>query len=148
MSDSGLQAISKALLIENYRPVIEAAGLSRRWPRRVSKEERTRIVAECEQPGVCLTTVARRNRVPVDSLRRWVRLAGGGGVAKLEREDAAALPPFVPVVVDEGASAWARIATLTETAKVNGVEPYAYLNATLEAIAAGHPASRIDASKA
>ena len=49
---------------------------------------------------------------------------------------------------DEGASAWARIATLTETAKVNGVEPYAYLNATLEAIAAGHPASRIDASKA
>ena len=45
---------------------------------------------------------------------------------------------------DEGAAAWARIATLIETAKVNGVEPYAYLKATLEAIAAGHPASRID----
>jgi len=27
---------------------------------------------------------------------------------------------------------------------VNGVEPYAYLNATLEAIAAGHPSARID----
>ena len=27
---------------------------------------------------------------------------------------------------------------------MNGVEPYAYLKATLEAIAAGHPASRID----
>ena len=45
---------------------------------------------------------------------------------------------------DEGAAAWGRIATLIETAKMNGVEPYAYLKATLEAIAAGHPASRID----
>ena len=36
------------------------------------------------------------------------------------------------------------IATLIETAKMNGVEPYAYLKATLEAIATGHPASRID----
>ena len=45
---------------------------------------------------------------------------------------------------DEGAAAWGRIASLIETAKMNGVEPYAYLKATLQAIAAGHPASRID----
>ena len=45
---------------------------------------------------------------------------------------------------DEGAAAWGRIATLIETAKMNAVEPCAYLKATLEAIAAGHPASRID----
>jgi transposase len=45
---------------------------------------------------------------------------------------------------DEGAAAWGRIASLVETAKLNGVEPYAYLKATLEAIASGHPASRID----
>ena len=45
---------------------------------------------------------------------------------------------------DEGAKAWAHIASLCETAKLNGVEPYAYLKATLEAIASGHPASRID----
>ena len=31
-----------------------------------------------------------------------------------------------------------------QTAKLNGVEPYAWLKATLEAIAAGHPNSRID----
>ena len=31
-----------------------------------------------------------------------------------------------------------------ETAKLNDVNPYAYLKATLEAIAAGHPASGID----
>ena len=35
-------------------------------------------------------------------------------------------------------------ASLMETCKLNGVEPYAYLKATLKAIAQGHPASRID----
>ncbi|MCP5086548.1 MAG: transposase domain-containing protein, partial [Rhodobacteraceae bacterium] len=36
------------------------------------------------------------------------------------------------------------LASLIETCKLNNVEPYAYLKATLEAIAAGHPAARID----
>jgi len=45
---------------------------------------------------------------------------------------------------DEGGKAWGRIASLIETAKINGVEPFAYLKATLEAIAAGHPKKRID----
>src|SRR6056297_800595 len=45
---------------------------------------------------------------------------------------------------DEGGKAWGRIASLIETAKINGVEPFAYLKATLEVIAAGHPQNRID----
>ena len=45
---------------------------------------------------------------------------------------------------DEGGKAWGRIASLIETAKINGVEPFAYLQATLEAIANGHPKKRID----
>ncbi len=45
---------------------------------------------------------------------------------------------------DEGGKAWGRIASLIETAKINGVEPFAYLKATLEAIANGHPHSAID----
>ena len=45
---------------------------------------------------------------------------------------------------DEGAKAWGRIASLIETAKINGVEPFAYLKATLEAIAQGHPKDRLD----
>ena len=44
---------------------------------------------------------------------------------------------------DKGAAAWGRIASLIETAKLNGVEPYAWLKATLEAIATGHPNSRV-----
>jgi hypothetical protein len=45
---------------------------------------------------------------------------------------------------DEGGRILARIASLIETCKLNGIEPYAYLKATLEAIAAGHPCTRID----
>jgi hypothetical protein len=45
---------------------------------------------------------------------------------------------------DEGGRSWARIASLIATAKINSVEPFAYLKATLEAIAAGHPQTRID----
>lgn len=45
---------------------------------------------------------------------------------------------------DEGGRAWGRIASLIATAKINGVEPFAYLKATLEAIAAAHPANRLD----
>ena len=44
---------------------------------------------------------------------------------------------------DEGAAAWGRIASLLETCKMNGVEPYAWLKSTLEKIAGGHPQSRV-----
>ena len=45
---------------------------------------------------------------------------------------------------DEGGKTWGRIASLIETAKINDVEPFAYLKATLEVIARGHPQNRID----
>jgi transposase len=45
---------------------------------------------------------------------------------------------------DEGGHTWARMASLIGTCKLNGVDPHAYLKATLEALARGHPQSRID----
>ena len=45
---------------------------------------------------------------------------------------------------DEGGIAWGRIASLIETCKINDIKPFAYLNATLTAIAKGHPQSRLD----
>ena len=45
---------------------------------------------------------------------------------------------------DEGGAAWGRIASLIETCKINGVEPFAYLKATLTAIANCHPQSKLD----
>ena len=45
---------------------------------------------------------------------------------------------------DEGAQNWARLASLIGTCKLNGIEPFAYMKATLEAIAAGHPNADLD----
>jgi transposase len=45
---------------------------------------------------------------------------------------------------DEGGRSWARVASLIETCKLNGIDPLAYLTATLTAITNGHPASRLD----
>ena len=45
---------------------------------------------------------------------------------------------------DEGAQNWARLASLIRTCKLNGIEPFAYMKATLEALAAGHRNADID----
>ena len=45
---------------------------------------------------------------------------------------------------DGGAEHWAVIASLIETCKINGVNPYAYLAATIMKIVNGHPNARLD----
>jgi hypothetical protein len=45
---------------------------------------------------------------------------------------------------DGGAEHWAVIASLIETCKLNGVDPYAYLAETITKIVNGHPNSRLD----
>ena len=45
---------------------------------------------------------------------------------------------------DTGAENWAVIASLIETCKMNGVDPHAWLSATLTAIVQGHKQSQID----
>ena len=43
-----------------------------------------------------------------------------------------------------GAQNWGIIASLIETCKLNGIEPHAYLTATLSGIVNGHKQSQID----
>ncbi len=45
---------------------------------------------------------------------------------------------------DGGADRWATVCSLITTAKLNNVEPFAYLKDLLERMSAGHPMSRID----
>ena len=45
---------------------------------------------------------------------------------------------------DGGAEKWAIVASLIETAKLNGVEPYAWLCDALSRMIASHPSSRLD----
>ena len=48
------------------------------------------------------------------------------------------------VASDGGGEHWAVIASLIETCKLNGVEPYAYLADVISKIVNGHPNSRIN----
>lgn len=45
---------------------------------------------------------------------------------------------------DGGAARWATVASLLTTAKLNNVEPFAYLKDVLERMSNGHPMSRLD----
>lgn len=45
---------------------------------------------------------------------------------------------------DGGGARWAVLGSLIETAKMNGVEPYAYLRDVLERMVEGHPVNRLD----
>jgi transposase len=45
---------------------------------------------------------------------------------------------------DEGGQNWARLASLVATCKLNGIKPFAYMKATLKALAAGHRNADID----
>lgn len=45
---------------------------------------------------------------------------------------------------DEGAQNWARLASLVATCKLNGVEPFAYMKTTLEALTVGHRNAELD----
>jgi hypothetical protein len=45
---------------------------------------------------------------------------------------------------DGGAARWATVASLLATAKLNSVEPFAYLKDVLERLSNGHPMSRLD----
>ena len=48
------------------------------------------------------------------------------------------------VASDRGGEHWAVIASLIETCKLNGVDPYAYLADVISKIVNGHPNSRIN----
>jgi len=45
---------------------------------------------------------------------------------------------------NEGGNRWAMICSFIETAKMNGVEPYAYLQDILQRMVNGHPVNRLD----
>ena len=117
-------------------PLVEAFG---EWLR----EQRARVSPK-SRLGEKLGYIARR----WDGLRLF--LADG----RVEMDSNCVENPARPIALtrknalfaghDEGAVAWRRIASLTQTAKLNGVEPYAWLKATLEVIADGHPNSQLD----
>ncbi len=96
MTDGGYQAVRRAMWVDAEISGFDVARLNRPL-RRVSKDEKAVIVAECHRPDASLAEVARRHRVSSANLRYWVRQARKAGIPEPKKEDA---PPFVPVVVD------------------------------------------------
>jgi transposase len=88
------------------------------------------------------------------ALARWPALCRFLGDGRIELDNNAVERAIRPVALgrknhlfagsDGGGRRWAVICSLIASAKLNGVEPYAYLRDVLERMVAGHPASRLD----
>ncbi len=86
------------------------------------------------------------------ALSHWAGLTRFAGDGRIELDNNAVERAIRPQALtrknalfagsDGGAQHWACLASLIETAKLNGIDPLAYLTTTLEALAAGHPINR------
>ncbi len=88
------------------------------------------------------------------SLTRWDALCGFLDDGRIELDTNTVERAIRPITLgrknhlfagsDGGADRWATVCSLITTAKLNNVEPFAYLKDILERMSAGHPMSRID----
>ena len=88
------------------------------------------------------------------ALSRWVALSRFLDDGRIELDTNTVERAIRPVTLgrknhlfagsDGGADRWAVVASLLATAKLNGVEPFAYLKDVLERLTEGHPMSRLD----
>jgi transposase len=87
------------------------------------------------------------------ALVRWVALSRFVDDGRIELDTNTVERAIRPVTLgrknhlfagsDGGGERWAMVCSLVTTAKLNGVEPYAYLKDVLERLVHGHPMSRI-----
>lgn len=88
------------------------------------------------------------------ALGRWTALCRFVDDGRIEIDNNAVERAIRPIALgrknhlfagsDGGGRRWATVCSLITTAKLNGVEPYAYLKDVLDRLAAGHPMSRLD----
>ncbi len=153
MAEEGLRRIA-----ELYRIEAELKGRSPE-ERRAVRQVRSRPIVEAFRTWL----EAQRARVSPKSrigeklgyfANHWAGLCVFLGDGRVEIDSNAVVNTIRPLALgrknalfaghDQGAQSWARIASLIETAKMNDVDPFAYLKATLEALAKGHPNQRIE----
>jgi transposase len=153
IAKEGLERIAKLYAIEK-----EVRGTSPETRLAVRQEKTAPLVAGFfDWLHTQRARVSRRSRLGeklayIDKLRHGLMVFTGDG--RVEIDNNPVENRIRPIALgrknalfaghDEGARSWATIASLIETAKLNGVEPSGWLQNTLEAIAAGHPRSRID----
>ena len=88
------------------------------------------------------------------ALTRWSALCSFLGDGRIELDTNTVERAIRPVALgrknhlfagsDGGGTRWATVCSLITTAKLNEVEPFAYLKDVLERMSSGHPMSRLD----
>ena len=127
--------------------------------RRAARQERSRPVIETLEPWLRgkLALVSQKSKLAEAiryALSRWAGLARFLDDGRIEIDNNVVERAIRPIALsrknalfagsDGGAGHWAVIASLVETAKLNGVDPQAYLADAITRIVAGHPQSQLD----
>lgn len=116
-----------------------ADGLFALWERELPRLSGKSKLAEAIRYAISRRAVLERflddGRIEIDS----------NIVERLIRPQAITRKNVLFAGSDGGGRAWATIATVLTTAKINGVDPYAWLKLTLERLAAGWPNRDLDA---
>ena len=88
--------------------------------------------------------ITRQEAVAVPARRRPVIELDNNPVERAIRPIALGRKNHLFAGSDGGGVRWATVSSLIATAKLNNVEPFAYLRDVLERMANGHPMSRLD----
>lgn len=129
-------------------------------------DERRATRARCSRPLVDAMKSWLENHLPLlaergglaDAIRyalgRWSELCLFLNDGRIELDNNSVERAIRPVALgrknhlfagsDGGAERWAIVSSLLTTARLNAVEPFAYLRDILDRMAAGHPMSRLD----
>jgi transposase len=141
-----------------YRIETEIRGRSPE-ERRAVRQARSRPVVDALEPWLRerLALVSQKSKL-ADALRyplaRWQGLGLFIDDGRIEIDSNAVERAIRPLALtrknalfagsDGGAEHWAAIASLVETCKLNGIEPFFYLADVITRIVRGHPQSRLD----
>ena len=147
-----LRRITKLYLVED-----DVRGLSPEL-RRAARTERSRVIVD----DLRVYLDARLRQVSAKSklaeairyaLTRWDGLTRFVDDGRIEMDSNTVERSIRPLALnrknalfagsDEGGENWAVVATLIEVCKLNGVNPHAWLTATLSKLAAGHSANQL-----
>lgn len=153
IATEALQRIAELYKIENEirgRPAEE---------RRAARQETSRPIIDALEPWLRgkLALVSQKSKLAEAiryALSRWAGLGRFLDDGRVEIDSNVVERSIRPIALnrknalfagsDGGGEHWATIASLIETAKLNGVDPYAYLADVITRIVAGHPQSKLD----
>jgi transposase len=145
-------------IAELYKIESEIRGRSPE-ERRNARQERSRPVIDALQPWLRekLTLISQKSKLAEAiryTLARWAGLGRFLDDGRVEIDSNVVERAIRPIALnrknalfagsDGGGEHWATIASLIETAKLNGVDPYTYLADVITRIVAGHPQSQLD----